>query len=79
MSLMNFPLLSKIEWISPRPILFVVGENAHSRYFSEDAYALAAEPRELHIVPGVGHVDLYYRVTLIPWDRLTSFFSEHLA
>jgi len=44
---MNFPLLSKLEWISPRPILFVTGEHAHSRYISEDDYEQAAEPKEL--------------------------------
>ncbi|WP_109005800.1 alpha/beta hydrolase [Streptomyces rishiriensis] len=79
MSLMNFPLLSKIEWISPRPILFIVGEKAHSRYFSEDAYELAAEPKEFYAVPNAGHVDLYDRTDLIPFDRLEEFFSKNLA
>lgn len=79
MSLMNFPLLSKIEWISPRPILFVVGENAHSRYFSEDAYELAAEPKEFYAVPNAGHVDLYDRTDLLPFDKLEEFFSKNLA
>lgn len=79
MSLMNFPLLSKIEWISPRPILFVVGENAHSRYFSEDAYELASEPKEFHVVPNAGHVDLYDKTDLIPFDKLEEFFSKNLA
>ena len=51
---------------------------AHSREFSEDAYKLAAEPKELHIVPTAGHVDLYDRVNLIPLDKLTSFFTQHL-
>jgi fermentation-respiration switch protein FrsA (DUF1100 family) len=64
--------------ISPRPLLFITGENAHSREFSEDAYRVVAEPKELHIVPGAGHVDLYDRVNVIPWDKLTSFFSNHL-
>lgn len=45
MSFMNFPLLTHIKSISPRPILFVMGEHAHSQYFSEDAYKLAAEPK----------------------------------
>jgi uncharacterized protein len=58
-SFMNFALLGHIESISPRPLLFVIGENAHSRYFSEDAYEAAAEPKELYVVPGAGHVDLY--------------------
>ncbi|MFI9568455.1 alpha/beta hydrolase [Streptomyces rishiriensis] len=79
MSLMNFPLLSKIGWISPRPILLVVGENAHSRYFSEDAYELAAEPKEFHVVPNAGHVDLYDRTDLIPFDKLEEFFSKNLT
>ena len=79
LALMNFPLLSKIEWISPRPILFVVGENAHSRYFSEDAYKLAAEPKEFYSVPGAGHVDLYDRTELIPFDKLEEFFNRNLA
>ena len=46
--------------------------------FSEDAYRLAAEPKELYIVPGAGHVDLYDRVGLIPFDKLESFFKEYL-
>jgi hypothetical protein len=50
----------------------------HSREFSEDAYRLAGEPKELVIVPNAGHVDLYDRVQLIPFDKLTSFFTEHL-
>lgn len=78
MAFMNFPLLTHIRSISPRPILFIIGEHAHSRYFSEDAYKLAAEPKELYIVPGAGHVDLYDRLNYIPFDKLTSFFTEHL-
>ena len=75
---MNFYPFNDIDTISPRPMLFIAGENAHSREFSEDAYKLAAEPKELYIVPGAGHVDLYDRVNLIPFDKLTSFFSKHL-
>ncbi len=78
MAFMNFPLLSYIGSISPRPILFVMGENAHSRYFTEDAYAMAAEPKELVIVPKARHIDLYDRVDMIPFDKLASFFNEHL-
>lgn len=74
----NFYPFNDIETISPRPMLFITGENAHSREFSEDAYKLAAEPKELYIVPGAGHVDLYDRVNLIPFDKLTSFFRKHL-
>jgi fermentation-respiration switch protein FrsA (DUF1100 family) len=75
---MNFYPFADIETISPRPMLFITGETAHSREFSEEAYKLAGEPKELFIVPGAGHVDLYDRVNLIPWDKLTSFFTEHL-
>ena len=75
---MNFYPFNDIETISPRPMLFVTGDSAHSREFSEEAYRLAAEPKELFIVAGAGHVDLYDRVTLIPFDKLTSFFTTHL-
>ena len=76
---MNFYPFNDIETISPRPLLFITGDQAHSREFSEDAYRLAAEPKELHVVPGAGHVDLYDRVGLIPWDALTAFFRKNLA
>ncbi len=76
---MNFYPFDDIETISPRPMLFITGDKAHSREFSEDAYRLAAEPKELVIVPGAGHVDLYDRVNLIPWSKLTAFFGKHLV
>jgi fermentation-respiration switch protein FrsA (DUF1100 family) len=76
---MNFYPFNDIETISPRPMLFITGDKAHSREFSEDAYKRAAEPKELVWVPGAGHVDLYDRVDLIPWDKLKSFFDQHLA
>ncbi|WP_410198837.1 alpha/beta hydrolase [Bacteriovorax antarcticus] len=75
---MNFYPFNDIETISPRPMLFVAGEVAHSREFSDEAYKLAGEPKELVIVPGAGHVDLYDRVNLIPFDKLTSFFKKNL-
>lgn len=78
MSFMNMPLLTYIKEIAPRPILLVAGENAHSRYFSEDAYASAAEPKELMIIDGADHIDLYDQVDIIPFDRLQAFFEEHL-
>lgn len=79
LSFMNMPLLTYIVEISPRPVLLIHGENAHSRYFSESAFAAAAEPKELLIVPGASHVDLYDRLDVIPFDRLTTFFQEHLS
>jgi hypothetical protein len=75
---MNFYPFTDIETISPRPMLFITGDTAHSREFSEDAYKLAGEPKELVIVPNAGHVDLYDRVELIPFNKLTAFFTEHL-
>lgn len=77
-SLMNMPILTYINEISPRPMLLIAGENAHSRYFSEDAYKAAAEPKELMIIPGAVHTDLYDRVDVIPFDKLESFFTENL-
>src|SRR5918994_258194 len=75
---MNFYPFNDIETISPRPLLFIVGEKAHTIEFSEDAYRLAAEPKELLIVPNAGHVDISDRVNIIPFDKLTSFFTDHL-
>jgi fermentation-respiration switch protein FrsA (DUF1100 family) len=77
-SFMNTPLLTYIKEIAPRPLLLIAGEKAHSRYFSEDAYKAAAEPKELVIIPNAVHVDLYDKLVVIPFDKLTSFFNEHL-
>ncbi len=74
----NFYPFEDIETISPRPMLFVTGSEAHSREFSEDAYKRAGQPKELYIVPGAGHVDLYDRVNLIPFAKLTDFFKTTL-
>ena len=75
---MNFYPFNDIETISPRALLFITGDQAHSREFSEDAYRRAAEPKELYYVKGAGHVDLYDRVSLIPFDKLTAFFTQNL-
>ncbi|HEX8544451.1 MAG TPA: alpha/beta hydrolase [Pseudomonas sp.] len=75
---MNFYPFNDIQTISPRPMLFITGENAHSREFSEEAYRLAGQPKELVIIPGAGHVDLYDRVDLIPFAKLTAFFQTSL-
>jgi fermentation-respiration switch protein FrsA (DUF1100 family) len=78
LSFMNMPILTYIAEISPRPILFIHGEKAHSRYFSETAYAAAAEPKELLIIPGASHVDLYDRLDKIPFDKIATFFEKNL-
>jgi uncharacterized protein len=75
---MNFYPFNDIETISPRPMLFITGDNAHSKEFSEDAYKRAAEPKELVIVPNAGHVDLYDKTDLIPFDKLEGFFKTNL-
>jgi len=75
---MNFYPFRDIETISPRPMLFVTGETAHSKEFSEEAYMLAGEPKELLVIPGAGHVDLYDRMDLIPFDKLAAFFTKSL-
>ncbi len=75
---MNFYPFNDIETISPRPMLFITGDQAHSKEFSEDAYKRAAAPKELYYVKGAGHVDLYDRVNVIPFDKLESFFRQNL-
>lgn len=75
---MNFYPFNDIETISPRPMLFITGDQAHSKEFSEDAYQRAGEPKELYYVKGAGHVDLYDRVDLIPFNKLTDFFTKNL-
>jgi fermentation-respiration switch protein FrsA (DUF1100 family) len=79
MSFFSFPMYANIEMISPRPVLLVAGENAHSRYYSEDVYKVASDPKELEIVPNADHVDIYDQMDKIPFDKLTSFFKQHLA
>lgn len=72
----NFYPFNDIETISPRPMLFITGDQAHSKEFSEDAYQRAAEPKELYYVKGANHVDLYDRVNMIPFDKLTAFLRK---
>ena len=78
LSFMNMPLLTYIKEISPRPVLLIAGEKAHSRYFSEEAYKAAAEPKELVIIPNASHVDLYDQTDIIPFHKMSAFFNEHL-
>ncbi|MGV2169260.1 alpha/beta hydrolase [Agrobacterium sp. 16-172Ci] len=79
LSFMNMPILTYIAEISPRPVMFIHGEKAHSLYFSETAFAAAAEPKELVIIPDANHTDLYDRADKIPFDRIAAFFNQHLA
>jgi len=79
MSFFAFPMHANIALIAPRPIMLVVGFDAHSRYYSEDVYKAASDPKELVIVPNADHVDLYDDLRKIPFDRLETFFKQNLA
>ena len=60
-------------------VLLVHGEKAHSRYFSETAYSkLTGDNKELLIIPGASHTDLYDQMDVIPFERLKAFFEEYL-
>ena len=77
-SLLNQPILSMAGEIDA-PVLLVHGEKAHSRYFSEGAFELLkGDNKELMIIPGASHVDLYDNFEAIPFDKLESFFGENL-
>ena len=78
-SYFHFRPFDHVAAISPRPVLLVAGDQAHSRFFSEQAHARAAEPRELFLVPGAGHVDLYDKMDLIPFEKLQAFFGANLS
>lgn len=78
MSFMNFNLLDNIKRISPRPIMFIVGENALSRFFSDDAYEVADDPKELVVIPKCNHVELYDDTNKIPFDTVEKFFKTNL-
>lgn len=75
---MNMPVLQYAAEIRSA-VLLVHGEKAHSRYFSEGTYErLTGDNKELLIIPGASHVDLYDNLEVIPFEKLNNFFSEHL-
>ena len=74
----NFRLMDNIAEIAPRPLLLITGDKAHSKYFSDSAFRAAASPKELIVVPGATHVDLYDRMDKIPFARLAAFFEKGL-
>ena len=78
LSFMNMPILQYAGEIRSA-VLLVHGEKAHSRYFSEGAYEkLTGDNKELMIIPGANHVDLYDNLAAIPFEKLRSFFEEYL-
>lgn len=74
MAFMNFPLMTYIKEISPRPILFIHGEKAHSLYFSKTAYEAANQPKELLIVKMLPML-----IYMIVWTRSRSITSLHFS
>lgn len=78
LSFMNMPILQYSHEIRSA-VLMVHGENAHSCYFSRDAFEkLTGDNKELLIIPGANHVDLYDRMDVIPFERMKNFFAEYL-
>ena len=78
LSFINMPLLTYISEIRSA-VLMIHGEKAHSRYFSEDAYKrLTGSNKELLIIPGANHVDLYDKIDVIPFDKIDGFFKNAL-
>ena len=78
LSFINMPLLSYSDEIRSA-VLMLHGEKAHSRYFSEDAFKkLKGDNKELLIIPGANHVDLYDNLKVIPFDKIEKFFREYL-
>lgn len=78
LSFLNMPLLAYSNEIRSA-VLMIHGEKAHSRYFSEDAFKrLQGENKELLIIPGANHVDLYDNFEAIPFDRIVGFFNDYL-
>ncbi len=78
LSLLNMPILAYSDEIRSA-VLLIHGEKAHSRYFSEDAFKkLKGDNKELMIIPGANHTDLYDRTDVIPFDKIDAFFGEYL-
>ena len=74
----TFPLMSRADEIESA-VLIIHGEKAHSRYFSEDAFRkLRGDNKELLIIPGASHTDLYDQTDIIPFDRMEAFFRANL-
>lgn len=79
LSFTNMPLLAYADEIES-PVLIIHGEKAHSRYFSEDAFKkLKGNNKELLIVPGANHTDLYDNMNKIPFQKIAAFFHKYLG
>ena len=79
LSFLNMPILQYSQEIRSA-VLLVHGEKAHSCYFSRDAFArLTGDNKELMIIPGAVHTDLYDNMAVIPFDEITDFFKQYLV
>ncbi|MFM0616075.1 alpha/beta hydrolase [Paraburkholderia nemoris] len=80
-SQMTFFAFEQIETISPRPVLLIAGSQADSLYFSENAYKKANEPKELFLIPGATHIDMYDKPQYVTpaVEKLNEFFRRHLV
>lgn len=74
----DFSLMDNVDEISPRPVLLITGEKAHSKYFTDHVYERLKGPKEEIIVPGATHVDLYDQMDKIPFKKLVQFFKDNL-
>ena len=78
LSLITMPILAYADTIK-NPVLMIHGEKAHSRYFSEGAFKkLTGNNKELMIIPGANHTDLYYKMDVIPFNKMEKFFKDNL-
>lgn len=78
LSFLNMPILQYSDEIRSA-VLLIHGEEAHSCYFSRDAYQkLRGDNKELMIIPGAVHTDLYDQVNIIPFDKMEAFFKQYL-
>ena len=78
LSFLNMPILQYSSEIRSA-VLLVHGEKAHSRYFSETAYSkLTGDNKELLMISGANHTDLYDQMDIIPFEKLNAFFTEYL-
>ena len=75
----DFDLTAHVEELSPRPLMLITGDKAHSRYHSENVFKRAQEPKELVVMPGATHCDLYDDFSKIPFDKLDGFFTKYLG
>lgn len=74
----NFKLMENIDEISPRPVLLITGEKAHSKYFADAVYEKLKSPKQEIVVPSATHTDLYDQMDKIPFDKLVAFFNDNL-